>query len=134
MSEKKISGDEIGSGKFIFTGMKLNKKPFDSFSQPSRLPVIIQCLSHGLDPLHHLHLKLSMLALFIFFIRFLGATHRICSSWFAPCGFHHFFLVLALFSNFPFRLSYYLTFSFCSGTILDPSFCVNLSGCHRLTC
>ena len=57
MSEKKISGDEIGSGKFIFTGMKLNKKPFDSFSQPSRLPIIVQCLSHGLDPLHHLQLK-----------------------------------------------------------------------------
>ena len=25
---KEISGDEIGSGKFIFTGMKINKKPY----------------------------------------------------------------------------------------------------------
>ena len=28
MSEKKISGDEIVSGKFIFTGMKISVKTF----------------------------------------------------------------------------------------------------------
>ena len=31
MSEKKISGDENGSGKFIFTGMKINVKTFSLF-------------------------------------------------------------------------------------------------------